>query len=473
MPNMQEHKTPMPEQPPEERRCNFKEVALGYTPEQAMSEASRCLGCKNRPCVVGCPVSVPIPEFLTQAAQGNFDGAYETVYGQNTLPSACGRVCPQERQCEALCVRGRKGEPVGIGRLERFVADWHDASIHDESEQQVESLSNLARTLEPVTHRMAVVGSGPAGLTCAGELARRGFDVTIYEAFHEAGGVLIYGIPEFRLPKSVVKREIERLLEAGVKLETNAVVGKLITVDELFAQGYEAVFLGVGAGLPSFMGISGENLNGVYSANEFLTRVNLMKAYLDEADTPVRRGKRVIVVGGGNVAMDAARCALRLGAEEVRIVYRRGRDELPARAEEIHHAEEEGIIFDFLSAPEEYLSDEKGNIRAAVCRRMELGDPDVSGRRRPVPVKDGLYTVECDTAIVAIGTSPNPLVMQTAGLELTKRGCIAADPETGATSRSGVYAGGDITTGAATVILAMGAGKRAAAAMAEYVTNHA
>lgn len=464
-----QQKTPMPEQHPQERRRNFSEAALGYTPEQAKREASRCLRCQNRPCVSGCPVSVPIPEFLAQAAKGDFSGAYETVYAQNALPAVCGRVCPQERQCEALCVRGIKGAPVGVGRVERFVADWRDeqSRLRDDMDDPADSSVSQKR------EKAAVVGSGPAGLTCAGELARLGYGVTVFEAFHEPGGVLTYGIPEFRLPKAVVRREIAKLRDLGVLFELNAVIGQLFTVDELFAQGYSAVFLGVGAGLPVFMGIPGENLNGVYSANEFLTRVNLMKAYLDEADTPVQKGKRVIVVGGGNVAMDAARCALRLGAEEVRILYRRGSDELPARAEEIHHAREEGVHFDFLSAPAEYLPDGQGRLRAAVCQRMELGEPDASGRRKPSPVSGDIYTVECDMAIVAIGTTPNPLIVKTTdGLELSARGCILTDPVTCATSRPGVYAGGDIATGAATVILAMGAGKKAASAMAAYMSSH-
>ncbi|MDR1669075.1 MAG: NADPH-dependent glutamate synthase [Oscillospiraceae bacterium] len=461
-----QQKIPMREQPPQERRRNFSEAALGYTPEQAKREASRCLGCNNRPCVAGCPVSVPIPEFLALTAKGNYAGAYDAVYAQNTLPAVCGRVCPQERQCEALCVRGIKGEPVGVGRVERFVADWHDEQSRLDDQPAVRNVSQKRE-------KVAIVGSGPAGLTCSGELARRGYAVTVFEAFHEPGGVLTYGIPEFRLPKAVVRREIENLRGLGVTFEVNAVIGRLFTVDELFARGYAAVFLGVGAGLPVFMGIPGENLNGVYSANEFLTRVNLMKAYLDEADTPVQKGKRVVVVGGGNVAMDAARCALRLGAEEVRILYRRSAEELPARAEEVFHAREEGVVFDFLSAPAEYLPDGQGRVRAAVCQRMELSEPDGSGRRKPVPVAGERYTVDCDMAIVAIGTTPNPLVAQTTeGLELNGRGCILTDSVTCATSRSGVYAGGDIATGAATVILAMGAGKKAAAAMDAYISAH-
>ncbi len=464
-----QQKTPMPEQPSQERRRNFSEAALGYTPEQAKREASRCLGCQNRPCVAGCPVSVPIPEFLAQAAKGNFADAYQTVYSQNTLPAVCGRVCPQERQCEALCVRGIKGEPVGVGRVERFVADWFD----EQSRFHEEPSANLS-TIAKKDQKAAVVGSGPAGLTCAGELARRGYSVTVFEAFHEPGGVLTYGIPEFRLPKAVVRREVQKLRETGVIFEANAVIGRLFTLDELFSRGFATVFLGVGAGLPVFMNIPGENLNGVYSANEFLTRVNLMKAYLDEADTPIQKGKRVVVVGGGNVAMDAARCALRLGAEEVRILYRRGPGELPARAEEVTHAREEGITFDFLSAPVEYLSDEQGRLRAAVCQRMELSEPDASGRRKPVPIDGEQYTVDCDMAIVAIGTTPNPLIAETTeGLKLSARGCVLIDSETCSTSRPGVYAGGDIATGAATVILAMGSGKKAAAAMDAYMSAHA
>ncbi|MDR1692970.1 MAG: NADPH-dependent glutamate synthase [Oscillospiraceae bacterium] len=457
-----QQKTPMPELKPNERRRSFSEAALGYTPELARKEAGRCLNCATRPCVAGCPVSVPIPEFLAKAAKGDFLGAYETVYAQNALPAVCGRVCPQERQCEALCVRGVKGEPVAIGRVERFAADYWDEAEREEEQP------GPAKPENP--DRAAVIGSGPAGLTCAGELARRGYQVTVFEALHEPGGVLTYGIPEFRLPKSVVRREIAKLKSLGVEISLNAVIGKLFTLPELFGQGYKAVFLGVGAGLPVFMGIPGENLVGVHSANEFLTRVNLMKAYLGEADTPVQKGKRVVVVGGGNVAMDAARCALRLGAEEVRILYRRGPDELPARAEEVRHAVEEGILFDFLSAPTEYLPDESGRLKAAVCQKMALSEPDGSGRRSPVPIPGETATIPCDMAVVAIGTTPNPLIAQmTEGLELSARGCVLTDPVTCATSVPGVYAGGDIATGAATVILAMGAGKKAAAAMDGYM----
>lgn len=459
MANMQTEKTIMPEQPPRERACNFKEVALGYTAGDAKNEALRCLGCKTRPCVKGCPVEVPIPEFIKCVAEGDLAAAAEIVSGANSLPAVCGRVCPQESQCERVCVRGVKGEPVGIGRLERFVADTARQS------------GKSAPAPAPKNgKRVAVIGSGPAGLTCAGELARLGCEVTIFEAFHAPGGVLSYGIPEFRLPKSIVEAEIGDLLSMGVTLKTDMVAGKTITVDGLFAQGFDTVFIGVGAGLPSFMDIPGENLIGVYSANEYLTRVNLMKAYREDAETPILPSRRTAVVGGGNVAMDAARCALRMGAEEVRIVYRRGRDELPARTEEIHHAGEEGIRFDFLTAPVSLAGDENGRLCTMRCQKMELGEPDASGRRRPVPLEGSEYDIAVDTVIVAIGTSPNPLIGQTTeGLEQNRRGCLVADPETGATSRPGVYAGGDIATGAATVILAMGAGKKAACAMAEYM----
>ena len=456
MPNMQKEKTPMPHQPADARAKNFSEVALGYTESEAKNEAARCLGCKNRPCVAGCPVGVPIPEFIAEIEKGNFAGAYEFIRGQNTLPAVCGRVCPQETQCEALCVRGKKGEPVAIGRLERFAADYPRAKT-------------AAQKPAANGKRAAIVGSGPAGLTCAGELARRGFDVTVYEAFHVAGGVLVYGIPEFRLPKAVVEDEINALKELGVKVETNMVVGRVLTVDELLEQ-FDSVFLGVGAGLPSFMGVPGEGLVGVYSANEFLTRVNLMKAYLPDSDTPVLPSRRTAVVGGGNVAMDAARCALRMGADEVVIVYRRGEEEMPARREEIHHAAEEGIKFELLTAPVEVKGDETGRVEALVCRKMALGEPDASGRRRPEPVPGSDFTLEVDTVIVAVGTSPNPLIGQTTdGLTINKWGCIETNPETGETSRPGVFSGGDAATGAATVILAMGAGKKAAETMTKYM----
>ena len=453
-------KTPMPEQAPEVRNHNFEEVATGYTKEMAMAEASRCIQCKHKPCVSGCPVGVRIPEFIHLVAQGDFAGAYEVITSTNGLPAICGRVCPQETQCEAKCVRGVKGEPVGIGRLERFVADWHMA--HDD-----------AKPARPVSngHRVAVVGAGPAGLTCAGDLARMGYEVTVFEALHTAGGVLVYGIPEFRLPKAIVAREIENLEALGVKIETNMVIGRVESVDELMEQGYEAVFIGSGAGLPSFMGIPGESLVGVYSANEYLTRINLMKAYQDGYATPIRRGKAVAVVGGGNVAMDAARCAKRLGAD-VTIVYRRGEAEMPARAEEIHHAKEEGIHFRLLCNPVRILGDDKGQVAGMECVEMELGEPDASGRRRPIPKKGSEFVLDVDTAIIAIGTSPNPLIKSTTqGLETNRRGCIVADEETMATSKPGVYAGGDTVTGAATVILAMGAGKTAAQSIHQYIQS--
>lgn len=459
MRNMSPKKTPMPEQDPHVRNSNFNEVAMGYTPEQAKEEAARCLACKNRPCVSGCPVNVAIPEFISLVAEGDFEGAYRKIAETNNLPAVCGRVCPQESQCEAKCVRGIKGEPVAIGRLERFAADYHMA--HGQKE---------INDIKPNGHRVAVVGSGPAGLTCAADLAKLGYSVTVFEAFHEPGGVLVYGIPEFRLPKDIVAREIEGLRELGVEIRTNMVVGKAVSVDELFKEGYEAVFLGTGAGLPNFMGIEGESLNGVYSANEYLTRINLMKAYLPEADTPIMKASKVAVVGGGNVAMDAARCAKRMGAQEVTIVYRRGENELPARAEEVHHAKEEGVIFRLLTNPVRILGDQKGWVRGMTCIEMELGEPDASGRRRPIPKEGSEFDLEVDAVTIAIGTSPNPLISSTTpGLDINRRGGIIVTEGTGLTSREGVYAGGDAVTGSATVILAMGAGKDAARAIDEYI----
>ena len=460
MANMSLEKNPMPHQCPNERNKNFLEVALGYSEEAAIDEAKRCLNCKNKPCMVGCPVNVKIPEFIEYVAEGEFLKAYNKIKETNALPAVCGRVCPQERQCESKCVRGIKGESVAIGRLERFVADWYRENCREETrEQKVNG------------KKVAIVGSGPAGLSCAGDLAAKGYEVTIYEAFHVAGGVLMYGIPEFRLPKSIVQNEIENLKNQGVRIETNVIVGKTLTVDELFDEmGYEAVFIGSGAGLPSFMGIDGENLNGVYSANEFLTRINLMKGYkFPEYDTPVKIGKKAAVFGGGNVAMDAARCAKRLGAEEVYIIYRRGREELPARAEEIVHAEEEGIIFKLLSNPVSIKGDEEGWVKAVEVADMELGEPDSSGRRKPIKIEGSEHLIDVDTVIVAIGQTPNPLIKKTTqNLETNQKGCIIAD-ESGRTSREGVFAGGDAVTGAATVILAMGAGKKAATAIDEYL----
>jgi len=430
--------------------------------EMAIDEAQRCLNCKSSPCVTGCPVNVHIPEFILKVAEGDFDSAYDIITSTNALPAVCGRVCPQENQCEGKCVRGIKGEPVAIGRLERFVADAHTAKCGLDG-------AGCMTLPEQNGHRIAVVGSGPAGLSCAGDLALKGYDVTIFEAFHKAGGVLVYGIPEFRLPKDIVQGEIDNLASIGVKIVTNAVIGRSMSVDELFEDGYEAVFIATGAGLPQFMHIPGENLLGVYSANEYLTRINLMKAYLQEYDTPIKTGKRVAVVGGGNVAMDAARCAKRMGAEEVYIVYRRSMAELPARKEEVHHAIEEEIIFKLLNNPVAVLGDQNGRVSGIECVRMELGEPDQSGRRRPVEVKGSNFVIDVDTVIIAIGTSPNPLIKSTTeGLETDKKGCIIAD-ETTATSRQGVFAGGDAVTGAATVILAMGAGKTAAESIDKYI----
>ncbi len=457
--NQQTNKTPMPEQAPHVRATNFEEVAQGYTAQMAVSEAQRCLNCKTRPCVSGCPVNVQIPDFIAHIANGDFEGAYQVIRGTNALPAVCGRVCPQENQCESKCVRGIKGEPVAIGRLERFAADYH-------MQHGTGDFTAVTRN----GHRVAVVGGGPAGLTCAGDLNALGYTVTVFEAFHTAGGVLMYGIPEFRLPKTIVRREIDSLIAAGVEIRTNMVVGKIVDVDELFEQGYEAVFIGSGAGLPSFMGIPGEGLLGVMSANEFLTRINLMKGYRKEYDTPVPRAKRVAVVGGGNVAMDAARCAKRLGAEHVYIVYRRGEEEMPARLEEIHHAKEEGIEFLFLTAPVAVHGDEQGFVSSLECVTMELGEPDESGRRRPRAVEGSNHPLPVDLVIAAIGNTPNPLIRTTTkGLEVTRRGGLVVNEETMQTTREGVYAGGDAVTGAATVILAMGAGKKAAAAIHQYL----
>jgi glutamate synthase (NADPH/NADH) small chain len=454
--NMSLTKVPMPEQVPDVRNKNFEEVALGYTKEMAMEEATRCLNCKNKPCVNGCPVNVPIPEFIEKVAEGDFAAAYDVITRENALPAICGRVCPQENQCEGKCVRGIKGEPVGIGRMERFVADWHMANAEEKSVE-----------IEKNGKKVAVVGSGPAGITCAGELIKKGYDVTVFEALHKPGGVLSYGIPEFRLPKALVAKEIENVQKLGVDIETNVIVGRSITIDELMADGYEAVFVGSGAGLPRFLNIPGENLLGVYSANEFLTRVNLMKGYqFPKMPTPVRVGKKVAVVGAGNVAMDAARTAKRLGAEEVYIVYRRSEEEAPARLEELHHAKEEGIIFRFLNNPAKVVGNEDGWVSGLEVVKQELGEPDASGRRSPVPVEGSNYVIDVDTVIIAIGQSPNPLIRQTTpGLETQRWGGIIVEEETMETSKPCVYAGGDTVTGAATVILAMGAGKKAAAAI--------
>ena len=460
MPNMSLKKNPMPHQEADVRNKNFDEVALGYTPEQAMDEAERCLNCKNKPCVGGCPVMVHIPEFIAKVKEGAFEEAYQIISESSSLPAVCGRVCPQESQCEKYCIRGIKGEPVAIGRLERFVADYHNANC---KEKPVKPQSNGIK--------VAVVGSGPSGLTCAGDLAKKGYEVTVFEAFHLAGGVLVYGIPEFRLPKSIVQKEIDTLKDLGVKIETNMVIGKVVSIDELIAEyGFKAVFVGSGAGLPKFMNIPGENLNGVYSANEFLTRINLMKAYKDDATTPIKRGKKVVVVGGGNVAMDAARCARRLGAD-VTIVYRRTENELPARAEEVEHAKEEGISFRFLTNPAEITPTDDGWVKSVICQEMVLSEPDASGRAKAVPKEGAFIEIDADCVIIAIGTSPNPLIKSTtSGLDTQKWGGIIAD-DAGLTSKEGVYAGGDAVTGAATVILAMGAGKKAAAAMDEYMTG--
>ncbi len=463
MPNMDPKKCPMPVQDPEVRNKNFSEVALGYTPEMAVNEAKRCLHCKNKPCVSGCPVGIDIPGFIAKVAEEDFEGAYEVLSASSALPAVCGRVCPQENQCEGKCVRGIKTESVGIGRLERFVADWHREHFHGEPKIPVSN-----------GHKVAVIGSGPSGLTAAGDLAKMGYKVTVYEALHTPGGVLVYGIPEFRLPKEIVRQEIDGLKKIGVDVETNVVIGRTLTIDELFEMGNEAVFIGSGAGLPRFMGIPGESLNGVYSANEFLTRINLMKAYKEGSKTPIQHAKNVAVVGGGNVAMDAARCAKRLGAENVYIVYRRGMEELPARKEEVEHAVEEGIIFKTLSNPIEVLDDGKGYVKGMVCQEMELGEPDASGRRRPVAKEGCTFTLDVDCMIMSIGTSPNPLIRSTTpGLETNSHGCIITNGDDGLTTREAVYAGGDAVTGAATVILAMGAGKHAAKAIDEYIKSKA
>ena len=463
MPNMDPKKCPMPVQDPEVRNKNFSEVALGYTPEMAVNEAKRCLHCKNKPCVSGCPVGIDITGFIAKVAEEDFEGAYEVLSASSALPAVCGRVCPQENQCEGKCVRGIKTESVGIGRLERFVADWHREHFQGEPKMPVSN-----------GHKVAVIGSGPSGLTAAGDLAKMGYKVTVYEALHTPGGVLVYGIPEFRLPKEIVRQEIDGLKKIGVDVETNVVIGRTLTIDELFEMGNEAVFIGSGAGLPRFMGIPGESLNGVYSANEFLTRINLMKAYKEGSKTPIQHAKNVAVVGGGNVAMDAARCAKRLGAENVYIVYRRGMEELPARKEEVEHAVEEGIIFKTLSNPIEVLDDGKGYVKGMVCQEMELGEPDASGRRRPVAKEGCTFTLDVDCMIMSIGTSPNPLIRSTTpGLETNSHGCIITNGDDGLTTREAVYAGGDAVTGAATVILAMGAGKHAAKAIDEYIKSKA
>lgn len=459
--NNQLTKTPMPEQDPKVRATNFEEVAQGYTVEMAQLEAARCLNCKARPCVSGCPVNVQIPDFIAKIVSGEIENAYDIIHGTNALPAICGRVCPQENQCESKCVRGIKGESVAIGRLERFVADRHLQSAV--SQPAVNRCNG---------RRVAVVGSGPAGLTCAGDLNRLGYQVTVFEAFHTVGGVLMYGIPEFRLPKTVVQTEIAALKAAGVDIQVNTVVGKTVDVDELFAEGYEAVFVGSGAGLPGFMGIPGEGLLGVYSANEFLTRINLMKAYRDDYDTPVQRGSCAAVVGGGNVAMDAARCAKRLGAQKVYVVYRRGEAEMPARLEEIHHAKEEGIEFLFLTAPVAVHGDENGCVNGLECISMELGEADATGRRRPQPIAGSNHTLSVDMVIAAIGNTPNPLIRTTTpGLEADRRGCLVVNEDTLQTTREGIFAGGDAVTGAATVILAMGAGKKAARSIHEFLSK--
>ncbi|MBE6586800.1 MAG: NADPH-dependent glutamate synthase [Ruminococcaceae bacterium] len=470
MADMKMPRNPMPTQEPSVRARNFREVALGYTEEAALMEATRCLNCKNMPCVEGCPVNIRIPAFIEKVREGEFEEAYHIIHESSSLPAVCGRVCPQENQCEKRCVRGIKGEAVAIGRLERFVADWHNA--HSREHPQIPEQNG---------HRVAVVGSGPSGLTCAGDLAKKGYKVTVFEALHLAGGVLVYGIPEFRLPKAIVQKEIDTLKALGVDIQTNVVIGKTITVDELFEDGYEAVFIGSGAGLPRFMGIPGESLKGVYSANEFLTRSNLMKAYREDSDTPIMKAKNVAVVGGGNVAMDAARTALRLGAEKVYIVYRRSLEELPARREEVEHAMEEGVEFLLLNNPTKILGysnpddrrdPKNGCVIGMECLKMELGEPDERGRRAPVAIPESEFTLDVDCVIMSIGTSPNPLIKSTTeGLAVNERGGIIVEEETGKTTKDGVYAGGDAVTGAATVILAMGAGKHAAKAIDEYIMN--
>ena len=459
--NMSPKKCPMPVQEPDIRKNNFDEVALGYTYEMAVEEAKRCMNCKNKPCRSACPVSIDIPAFIERVANEDMEGAYEIISQSSSLPAVCGRVCPQERQCESKCIRGLKGESVGIGRLERFVADYHREHSTEKPKMPVSN-----------GHRVAIVGSGPSGLAAAGDLAKMGYKVTVYEALHLAGGVLVYGIPEFRLPKIIVQKEVDNLKAIGVDIETNMVIGKVLTVDELFEMGNEAVYIGSGAGLPRFMNIPGESLKGVYSANEYLTRINLMKAYKKDSKTPIMHSKNVAVVGGGNVAMDAARCAQRMGAENVCIVYRRSMNEMPARKEEMEHAVEEGIIFRTLTNPIEILGDDTGMVKGVRCVEMELGEPDASGRCRPVEKPDSELIIDADTVIMAIGTSPNPLIRTTTpGLETNQRGCIVTDGDSGMTSREGVYAGGDAVTGAATVILAMGAGKAAAKAIDEYIKN--
>lgn len=466
---MEPKKHEMPSQAPEVRAHNFNEVALGYTAEIALEEAKRCMDCKNKPCVSACPVNISIPEFISHIKDNDFEGAYKVITKTSSLPAVCGRVCPQETQCESKCTMGIKFEPVGIGRLERFVADWHNENVKEDPEMPKKN-----------GHRVAIVGSGPSGLTCAGDLAKKGYDVTVFEALHKAGGVLVYGIPEFRLPKTIVQKEVDGLAKLGVDVKTDVVIGKTLTIDEIFDMGYEAVFIGSGAGLPNFMRIPGESLKGVYSANEFLTRSNLMKAYRDDPTTPIKKGGNVAVVGGGNVAMDAARTALRLGADNVYIVYRRSMDELPARKEEVEHAQEEGIQFKLLNNPVEIIGydnpDDKrdphnGDVVAIRCIKMELGEPDAKGRRRPVAVEGSEFDIPVDTVVIAIGTSPNPLIKKTTkGLEVNEKGGIVVN-ECGLTSREGVYAGGDAVTGAATVISAMGAGKTAAAAIDEYLMS--
>ena len=460
MANMTMTKTPMPEQAPDVRNKNFEEVTLGYTEEMALNEAARCLNCKNMPCVSGCPVNIHIPQFISKVAEGDFKAAYKIIAETNSLPAISGRVCPQESQCEMHCVRGIKGEPVGIGRLERFVADWYRNNVKEEVKKP-----------ELNGKKVAVVGSGPSSLTCASDLAKKGYEVTVFEAFHVAGGVLVYGIPEFRLPKEIVQNEVNGLIARGVKVETDMVIGRVLTIDELINDmGFNAVFIGTGAGLPSFMGIEGEDLSGVYSANEYLTRINLMKAYRKEYDTPIKHSRSVAVVGGGNVAMDAARCAKRLGAEHVYVVYRRSEEEMPARNEEIHHAKEEGIEFLLLNNPVKINNDGTGAVKSMECIKMELGEPDASGRRRPIEIKGSEFELDVDTVIMALGTSPNPLIRTTTpGIEVNRHGCLVVNEDTMQTSRDGIYAGGDAVTGAATVILAMGAGKKAAAAIDEYL----
>ncbi len=460
MANLSPVKVKMPEQSPTVRNKNFYEVSLGYSPEMAIEEASRCLNCKNKPCVSGCPVNVKIPEFISLVAAGDFEAAYKKIKETNSLPAVCGRVCPQESQCEGKCIRGIKGESVAIGRLERFVADYH-----------FKNGSNETVSVSKNGKKVAVIGAGPSGLTCAGDLAKKGYSVTIFEAFHTPGGVLVYGIPEFRLPKEIVKKEIDSLKALGVKIMTDMVIGKVLSIDEIIEMGYEAVFIGSGAGLPMFMGIEGEGSVGVYSANEFLTRINLMKAYLDEYDTPIKKSKSVAVIGGGNVAMDAARCAKRVGTENVYVIYRRGEEEMPARREEIYHAKEEEIEFKLLCNPVKIISDDNGCVTGIECVKMELGEPDATGRRRPIEIGGSNFVIDVDSVIMALGTTPNPLLRKTTkGLDTNKRGCLIVD-ENMKTTREGVYAGGDAVTGAATVILAMGAGKTAAESIDNYLKN--